>query len=67
MAKLLKVDVRDRLTVYQALSQPWIREKVYRSDTLSQAQEKIAATQPVVVEPPPKDPEAEDDEANNED
>ncbi len=38
----MKVNVRDRLTIYQVLSQPWIREKVYRSEKLSQAQEKIA-------------------------
>jgi hypothetical protein len=38
---LLKVNARDRLTVNQALSQPWILEKVYRSEKLTQAQEKI--------------------------
>ncbi len=41
MADLLKVNARDRLTVNQALSQPWILEKVYRSEKLTQAQEKI--------------------------
>jgi hypothetical protein len=43
VASLLKVNVRDRLTINQALSQPWIREKVYRSEKLTHAQEKIAA------------------------
>ncbi len=43
MVNLLKVNVRDRLTIYQAFSQPWIREKVYRSENLSQAQENINA------------------------
>ncbi len=38
----MKVNVRDRLTIDQAFSQLWIREKVYRSEKLSQAQEKIA-------------------------
>ncbi len=28
----------------QVFSQPWIREKVYRSENLSQAQENITAT-----------------------
>ena len=41
MANLLKVNVRDRLTVNQAFSQPWIREKVYRTETLTQAQMNI--------------------------
>jgi len=41
VADLLKVNARDRLTVNQALSQPWILEKVYRSEKLTQAQEKI--------------------------
>ncbi len=41
MANLLKVNVRDRLTVNQAFSQPWIREKVYRSEKLTQAQMNI--------------------------
>jgi hypothetical protein len=40
---ILKVNARDRLTINQALSQPWIHEKVYRSEKLIQAQEKIAA------------------------
>jgi hypothetical protein len=40
----LKVNVRDRLTIDQAFSQLWIREKVYRSEKLIQAQENIAAT-----------------------
>ncbi len=39
----MKVNVRDRLTINQALSQPWIREKVYRSEKLSQAQDNIIA------------------------
>ncbi len=43
MANLLKVNVRDRLTVNQALLQPWIREKVYRVEKLSQAQKNILA------------------------
>ncbi len=43
MANLLKVNVRDRLTVNQALFQPWIREKVYRVEKLSQAQKNILA------------------------
>jgi hypothetical protein len=33
------------LTINQALSHPWIREKVYRSENLSQAQMNITATQ----------------------
>ena len=43
MANLLKVNVRDRSTINQGVSQPWIREKVYRSEKLTHAQEKIAA------------------------
>ncbi|UJR08816.1 hypothetical protein I4U23_013071 [Adineta vaga] len=62
VAKLLKVNVRDRLTVHQAFSQPWIREKVYRSDTLSQAQAKIVATQPVIPEAQPNATDAENEE-----
>jgi hypothetical protein len=42
---LLKSNVTDRLTVRQALSHRWIREKVYRSDTLSDAQGKIMTNQ----------------------
>jgi hypothetical protein len=41
VANLLKVNVRDRLTINQALSQPWIREKVYQSENLTQAQRNI--------------------------
>ena len=42
MGNLLKVNARDRLTVNQALAQPWIREKVYRAEKLSHVQEKFA-------------------------
>ncbi|CAF0896867.1 unnamed protein product [Adineta ricciae] len=64
--KLLKVNVRDRLTVNQAFSQPWIREKVYRADTLSVVQAKIAATLPVVPETQPNDPDAENEDNDTE-
>ena len=62
----MKVNVRDRLTVNQACSQPWIREKVYRVDTLSEAQAKIAATLPIVPETQPNDPDAENEDSDTE-
>ena len=40
------MNVRDRLTVNQALAQPWIREKVYRVEKLSHVQEKFAEKYP---------------------
>ncbi|CAF2505479.1 unnamed protein product [Rotaria sp. Silwood2] len=45
VTNLLKVNPRDRLTIYQTFSQPWIHEKVYRSENLSQAQTNIIAFQ----------------------
>ncbi|CAF1137294.1 unnamed protein product [Rotaria sordida] len=45
VTNLLKVNSRNRLTIYQAFSQPWINEKVYRSENLSQAQTNIIAYQ----------------------
>lgn len=41
VADLLKLDTKQRLTVNQALLSPWIRSRVYQSETLSQAQEII--------------------------
>ncbi len=56
------MNVRDRLTINQAFSQPWIREKVYRSETLSQAQANIAATQPTVADTQTNIPDTETEE-----
>ncbi|CAF4747654.1 unnamed protein product [Rotaria socialis] len=43
ISNIFQVNVQDRLTVLQALSQPWIREKVYHADNLSQARTNIMA------------------------
>lgn len=53
------MNIRDRLTVNQALSQPWIREKVYRTEKLSHVQEKFAGQyiyDPPAPPPPPPAP-----------
>ncbi|CAF1134592.1 unnamed protein product [Adineta steineri] len=70
VSKLLKVNVPERLTVKQAFSHPWIREKVYRAETLSDAQAKIAAAHPIIIqtEPNPADTQTEEDDLDkNED
>ena len=40
---LLKADTNARMPLNQALTHPWLHKRVYRSDTLVQAQEKIRA------------------------
>ncbi|CAF0951090.1 unnamed protein product [Didymodactylos carnosus] len=41
VARLLKFLPKDRMTVNQALQHPWIREKIYKSTNLQEAQRKI--------------------------
>lgn len=45
MNNLLQVNIRDRLTIYQIVAQPWLHEKVYRSENLSEAQANIIGHQ----------------------
>ncbi len=65
VANLLKVNVRDRLTVNQAFSQPWIREKVYRSEKLTQAQMNINDIQTEKNNLNKNEPQTFDDFLNN--
>lgn len=43
VSNLLKINVKDRLTINRALSHPWIRTKVYRADNLIRVQNKITS------------------------
>lgn len=60
------MNVRDRLTINQALSHPWIREKVYRAEKLSHVQEKFAGQYiydpPAPPAPPPQEQQQQEQE-----
>ena len=49
----MKVNAQDRLTVSQAFVQLWIRDKVYRSEQLTDVHQKFITRYPPPSPPPP--------------